>query len=136
MNSPTPRLIILTTHPGNLSQVVAVQKHALDGQLLRASPGDLLLLAEIQQVGTAQVRYAMRFKGQYPDTNGETERLWGRRWRHVVEGEDCRELDNPFSPEDAKVSSKNYGRGGPVIYVDPEDAKAFLQAGLLKPALG
>ncbi len=128
-------IILLRTHPENLKRVVEVQKHALKGQLTRAQPGDLLLLAEMRTSGPALATHAMWFRNQRLAKPGETEMLWGKSWRYVIEGEDCRTLDNPFSPQEAKVSSENYGRGGGVVYLAVEDADEFCRRGLLRPLL-
>ena len=128
-----PNLIVLKTHPEHLDQVVQAQRHALQTRLLKAQPGDLLLLAETRSKGSALVRYGMRFRGQRIARPGETESMWNKSWRYIIEGEDCKALERAFSPQIVKVSSANYGQGGPFVYIDPEDADAFKRDGLLKP---
>jgi hypothetical protein len=100
----------------------------------RARPDDILLLAEIQDHGSSVVRYAMRFREQILDEKGKSKALFGRRWRYLIEGNDCHELSR-FSPQERKVTSKNYGQGGPMVYVASKDAEAFRKAGLLQPLL-
>lgn len=128
-----PTLIVLKTHPEHLDQVIQAQRHALQSRILKAHPGDLLLLAETRSKGPAVVRYGMRFRGQRIARPGETETMWNKTWKYIIEGEDCRALESAFSPQIAKVSSANYGQGGPFVYIDPEDADAFRRGGLLSP---
>lgn len=133
-----PNMIIVKTSAKNLPNVVANQKHALYGRMKKARPGDVLLLAEICGRGPALVSYAMRLKEQHLDTANEAQAIWGERWPVIVEGEGCRKLDRPFNPQKERVtliSMKNYGPGGTLVYVDPKDAEAFLQKGLLRPLL-
>jgi hypothetical protein len=126
-------LILLKTHPANLPKVVEVQKHALQGKLTRAKPGDLLLLAEIRPRGAARATHAMWFKEQRAAHQGETEEIWNERWPFIVEGQGCCALDQPFVPEDVKVSAANYSQGGTIFYIEPLDADAFRAQGRLKP---
>lgn len=134
VESTGPLLIVLKTRPEYLDQVVESQTHALNGLMSRAKRGDILLLAEILGRGSSLVRYAMRFRDQTFDEEGKSEALFGRRWTYLVHGEDCCEL-TPFSPQERKVTSKNYGQGGGMVYVADEDAEAFRRAGLLQPLL-
>lgn len=128
-------MVILKTHSTNLARVVEVQKHALRGRLKNAQPGDLLLLAEIRDDGPTVVRYGMRLKRQRRADPGETEALWGKHWKFIIEGEGCCELNRPFDPQQTKVTSTSYGQGGTLVYVAAEDAEAFRRAGLLSPLL-
>ena len=80
----------------------------------------------------------MRFRCQRPDTTGETERIWGKHWKFIIEGDSWCKLDQPFDPQKERVTSvvcKDYGPGGPFFYVLNEDAKAFRQRSLLRPLL-
>ncbi|MGB0087716.1 MAG: hypothetical protein WBP94_20360 [Rhodomicrobiaceae bacterium] len=111
-----------------------LQKHALKYRIKNAKTNDLLLLAEIQSQGPAVVCYGMWLKCQRPAERGETDKIWGKEWKFIIEGQGCDSLPR-FSPEREKVSLKNYGKGGggTVIYVLPEDMNAFREKGLLMP---
>ena len=131
-----PKLIILKTHPEHLYGVVKEQKHALDGKMRGAEEGDLLLIAEIRNPGSAWVRYGMWFVKQRPAKPGESEAIWnGDSWKYIVEAKGCLELDKSFRPEDEKTSRKSYGQGGTVVYVRDDDADAWRRKGLLQPLL-
>jgi hypothetical protein len=81
--SDMPKLIVLRTLRQHIDGVVEKHKHALNVQL-DAQQGDILLIA--QKGGL--VLYAMRFQNQRPDTAGESERVWGRHWKFIIEGAD------------------------------------------------
>lgn len=130
--SDMPRLVVLRTLPENFDGVIQTSKHALDGRLA-AEPRDILLIGH-----SGQVTHAMRFRCQRPDTSGETEKIWGRRWRFIIEGDDLCKLIRPFSPQQERVtevSRKNYGPGFALFYVLDDDARAFREGGLLRPIL-
>jgi 5-methylcytosine-specific restriction protein A len=71
----------------------------------------------------------MTFVRTYLDQNGETDRIWGRHWRYVIEGEALRALRRPFNIAELQVSAKNYGRGGPIVHVDPLDEEILRRDG-------
>jgi hypothetical protein len=134
--SDMPNLVLLKTRPENFDQVIRLQRHALHGEMLRAHPGDLLLLARTQPGISARVLCAMWLERQRHATAGEVDANWpGNHWGIIVEGRGCSRLDHPFYPQQEKVTQTNYGPGGAVFYVDPKDAEAFRQRGLLRPVL-
>lgn len=114
------------------------RKHATDGRPQEILPGDWLLI----QVTSGQpgneirrVRYAMKYRRCYADTVGECQKLFGHRWRYIIEGEDLRVLRRPFDIEKVQVSAANYGSG--VIrfaYIVPEDEHVIVSRGLLEGA--
>jgi hypothetical protein len=99
------------------------------------SKGDLILISlAIAKTsdGLPPIRYAMIFDRIRPDNTGETSRaIWGKKWRYVLYGRDCRPLCRPFDIRDHQVSDSNYGQGGPFVYVHPADEAALSQLGLL-----
>jgi len=129
-----PTIIILRTTAEHIKGVVDHQKHALDRPMQRAQPGDLLLIAQIQPKGPAIARYAMWFKSQHRDDAQESQAIWGRHWNFLIEGESGHELTVPFAPAQIKPDGP-YGRGGPYVYIRPEDAEDFRRDGRLAPLL-
>lgn len=130
----TPKLIVLRTELAHFDAVVKEQKHALEVRL-GAKPGDILLLSK---KGSGVVSHAMKFVRQRPDRDGETEMIWGRSWKFIVDGDACCELDRAFGPQGERITKlerREYGRGGPFYYLLEEDAEAFRQKGLLRPLL-
>ncbi len=134
--SDMPNVILLKTRPENFERVIERQRHALDGMLSKAQPGDLLLLARTQNHGSAQVHYAMWFERQRRASAGEVEENWpGNDWDIIVEGRDCCRLERPFDPQLEKVSQKSYGQGGTIFYIEAQDAEHFRRQGFLRPVL-
>jgi hypothetical protein len=41
---------------------------------------------------------------------GDTKRIWGRQWKHIIRGREFRILRKPFDIEKVQVSSDNYGQ--------------------------
>ena len=130
-------MIVLQTRPEHLKAVIEKSKRALNGVMKCVRAGDVLLIAESPPPRNApQIWYAMRYRRMYPDSRRESEAIWGKRWRYIVEGEDCQLLDHPFSLKDVQVSAKNYGQGAiSFTYLDDRDAKLLIDRSLLKPVL-
>jgi len=130
-------MLLLKTDRATLNQVVHAMKHATD-VLPKISPGAILLLHQNLKglaPGEKPIQFAMEFFRCYVDRNNESDRLWGRHWRHIIEASKCWALANPFDISDIQVSSKNYGRG--VIryaYIDPVDVEVIVAKGLLAEA--
>jgi len=73
----------------------------------------------------------MSFVRSYRDAQGESDKIWGHHWPFIIEGTDLKELERPFNIKAVQKSSKNYGQGGPVVYVDPLDQRAIESGGYL-----
>lgn len=81
-------LILLKTSGSTLGRVVEYNKHALSGRI-SAVRGELILISETESTlrpNRLPVRHVMEFRRCYPDSQGESQRIWGRRWRYIVEG--------------------------------------------------
>ncbi|BCM16352.1 hypothetical protein [Mesorhizobium sp. J8] len=127
-------LIILKTTKQHFIGVTEHQKHALRGRMTKAHQGDVLIIAEIQDNGPAVAKYAMQFKQQYADHVGQSEVIWGKRWRFIVDGEKGCWLSKPFAPAALKPDGP-YAQGGTLVYVPTADAIDFIAAGHLSPIL-
>jgi 5-methylcytosine-specific restriction protein A len=130
-------MLLLKTDRSTLTQVTSSMKHATD-PAPKVRKGAILLLHQ-NLAGLARgekpIQYAMEFLQCYADENNESEKLWGRHWRHIIEASRCWRLATPFDITAIKVSSKNYGRG--VIrfaYVDTLDAEVIVKNGFLNEA--
>ena len=101
----------------------------------RLSPGDLILISQTvthTDDGLPPIRYVMEFEKLRADRTGEISRgIWGRSWRYVVYGKNCRPLARPFNMADIQVSDHQYGQGGPYVYVAPQDEAVVHRLGLL-----
>lgn len=101
---------------------------------LRLDPGDVILFA--QSRGTLEpaqppIRYRMTFVRFSDSAEEESQRLWGKRWRYMLEGENCRPLRRPFDIRHLQASRKMYDQLGPV-YLDPEDESVLESGGYME----
>lgn len=97
---------------------------------LRLNPGDVILFAQSRgtlEPGQPPIRYRMSFVRFSESAEEESQKLWGKSWRYMVEGDECRALRKPFDIRHVQVSKKIYDQLGPV-YLDPED-HSILEAG-------
>ena len=78
------------------------------------------------------IQYVMEFERLYLDTGGESKEIWGIQYKYIIEGRNCRQLKIPFDIRNYQVTKKEYGPGGPFVYVETEDARAIQQHGLLE----
>jgi hypothetical protein len=131
---PSPTVVVLRTAPENIPKVIEHKIHALNGRLVRAKPGDLLLIAERQRVGPAIAKYGMLLQEVRPDVSQKSKEIWGKQWKYIIEGRDLVALAMPFSPHEIAPLS-GYGAGGPFVYISPDDAEEFRRRGLLAPFL-
>lgn len=127
-------MAIFKTDASTLPNVIAHAKHALYRVPNRLIQGDRVLIAQTLQSlqrGKKQIRFVMSYVRSYRDTRGESDQIWGRHWPFIIEGTDLRELTRPFNIAAMQITSRNYGQGGPVVYVDPVDEKAIESEGYL-----
>lgn len=130
-------MIILRTNPENISEVVRHAKHALNKKPT-LNQGELILISQISEntiFGYREcknpIQYVMEFERIYLDTSGESIKIWGKPYKYIVEGRNCRPL-RPFDIRKYQVTKKEYGPGGPFVYVEPEDVRVLQQHGLLE----
>lgn len=113
--------------------MVKLCKHALDSQP-HITVGDIILLAETKDnlvSGEKPIRYLMEFHRIYADSKGESERIWGKHWRYIIEGRGCRTLKRPFDICEIQLTETNYAQGGPYVYVARKDEDMLNREGYL-----
>ena len=125
-------MYIFRTKPEHIEQVIATKKHALEVNP-KLQYGELVLISRTRDTadGKPPIRYVMRHSRTLPDLHDETVRIWGKKWPYIMEFETCKEL-TPFDIKDVQVSAHNYGPGGPIVRVMPEDEYQIETLGLLK----
>lgn len=99
--------VIFKTDAVTLPGVLKHAKHALQVEP-KLSRGDTILIAQTLQSlrrREKQIRYRMGFVRSYLDTNGETDRIWHRHWRYVVEGTSLKTLRRPIMAQGALSST-------------------------------
>lgn len=127
-------MVIFRTSKETIDKVVSHCKHALNGKP-DLTPGEDILISQTVSTtrdGRPPIRYIMQFVRIYRDTDGESKRIWGKKWNYIIEGENCITLKKPFNISNHQVSDKNYGPGGPVTYVADVDVKTLKKKGLLE----
>jgi hypothetical protein len=128
-------MILLKTRQEHMDAVRRNRKHASDACPERLTVGEWILIqvtAGRPGNETHRVRYAMRFSRCRRDLTEETLRLFGQKWRYLIEGIEFRVLRHPFDIEKVKVSTANYGQGAiRFAYVDKADADAIAARNLL-----
>jgi hypothetical protein len=125
-------MTIFRTSRKTIQTVVQHSKHALKG-CPELTQGDLILVSELvtECFDDMPIKYVMEYVRCYKDDTGESETLWGKQWKYMIEGKNCRPLRSPFNINRLQVSDKNYGQGGPWVHVDPADEKVLRERGLL-----
>jgi hypothetical protein len=79
--------------------------------------------------GQKQIRYSMVFVQTHRDLTRESQRIWGKYWPWIIECKDRAELANPFNISEVQVATKEYGRGGTLVYLDTRDEQFLIKAG-------
>jgi 5-methylcytosine-specific restriction enzyme A len=127
-------MIILKTSQDTIGEVVRHSKHALKMRP-NVKQGELILISELKTKlppHRKPIQYVMEFEECHEDRQQESLRIWGRHWRYVINGGNCRPLKTPFDISTVQVTNKDYGRGGAVVHVNDDDAQVLILMGLLE----
>jgi hypothetical protein len=127
-------MILLKTSGRTIDKVVEHAKHALHRPLYLAR-GELILISQTEDSlrhADLPIRCSMEYVRCYEDKDGESLRIWGKRWNYIVEGANCRRLRKPFRMSEVQVSDKNYGRGFVVFNIDSADERHLQNNGYLE----
>jgi hypothetical protein len=130
-----PRYVILKTKRRQYHEVLHHQKHATDEPPISIGPGDVILIHCEASGKTVppRVTHEMTCVRVYPDTTGESRKIWGRSWQFIIQGSNLRQLPKaiPIS-RFGKASGKNYGQGAQkFVYVEDADLADLKADGLL-----
>lgn len=83
-------------------------KHATDGKPHRIKPGDIILIAQTKSTllpGQKPIRWIMNFVSCEADVNNLSDKIWGKHWRYIINGNNVRPIE-PFDINEIKVTSK------------------------------
>ena len=130
-------MLLLKTSKDTLPKVVETAKHALAARPDYV-PGELALIAQTKEdlrVGEPSIKYRIEIVRIYEDKDNESDRIWGRHWKYIVEGRNCLPLKNPFDIADIQITDKNYVTGGTYFHIERADAEALMKGGWLDIAL-
>jgi 5-methylcytosine-specific restriction protein A len=130
-------VILFKTDAKHMFGVRKYARHATDAVPRELVPGETILLQVTvlsARSAAPKIKYVMTFVKSYPDETGESDRIWGRHWRYIVEGVDLYELKRPVDMRQVNESGTNYRRGAvKYVYVHPKDEQAILASGRLEP---
>lgn len=121
-------MLLLKTSGRTIDEVVRRAKHATDSRP-NAQIGDLILIAQTKdtlQPGKKSIRYIMTYKGYRLDTENESKRVWGKKWKYIIDGYDVVEIRG-FNIEDIQVSKKNYDPIVTHCRLEPKDEEAVVE---------
>jgi len=127
-------MIIVKTSGDTIGNVVRHAKHALTCQP-RLRRGDIILISQTKDSlppYTKPIQYIMEYERCYYDREKESQKIWGKFWPYIIEGRNCRQLKKSFEISDVQVTAKDYGRGGPIVYVEDADIRVLKEMGLLE----
>ena len=127
-------MIIIKTSGKTIGNVVRHAKHALNGQP-RLRRGDIILISQTKDSlppNTKPIQYLMEYERCYYDKEKESQQIWGTFWPYIIEGRNCRPLKKSFEMSEVQVTAKDYGRGGPIVYVEDADIRVLKEMGLLE----
>lgn len=126
-------MIIVRTSAETIDNVVLHMKHALNGRP-KLSPGEKILIAQTKSslpYHKEPIQYLMEFEQIYYDKEKESLKIWGKFWPYIIKGKNCKRLKTPFDINRIQTTNKNYGRGGPIVYVERKDEDIIINNGLL-----
>jgi 5-methylcytosine-specific restriction protein A len=121
-------MIIIKTDKSTISKVVEIEKHATQKRV-NCNPGDLILIQQNVNslTGTEKaIKWVMEFVALREDKNEESQRLWGKKWKYIIDGKNIRKVP-PFNINEIQVTDKNYRGVQWVGYVEAEDEIEVLE---------
>jgi 5-methylcytosine-specific restriction protein A len=126
------QIVMFGTHADMLPGVLEHSMHALDFQP-NMTQGDIILIARTMPLprGQLQIQHRMAYLRSRVDRDGDTDRIWGRHWTYIIEGNDLRRLRNPFNVANVQGLIGNYAQGDPIVYLPPRDQEVLRRGGYL-----
>ena len=122
-------IILFKNHASTLNGVLKNAKHASNGRPRNIKPGDIILIAQTKGSllpNEKPIRWIMNYVSCYEDTENESSKIWGKKWRYIIQGENVRSIE-PFDIEDIKVSNKDYNSVQTFCELEPNDEKEVLK---------
>lgn len=118
-------MLLLKTSGKTIEEVIRRAKHATNARP-NAQLGDMILIAQTKgtlAAGQKSIRYVMTYKGHRLDTTNESQKIWGKKWKYMIDGYDIIEIPG-FNIEDIQVSKKNYDPIVTHCRLEPQDEEA------------
>lgn len=120
-------MIIIKTNKTTLQKVIEIEKHATQKRV-NCNSGDLMLIQQNLRSlykGEKSIKWVMNFVSQYEDINGESQRLWGKKWKYIIAGKNLRKVPS-FDMWDIQITNRDYKKVQWMGYVEPEDQSQVL----------
>jgi 5-methylcytosine-specific restriction protein A len=123
-------MIIFKNRGDTMEGVLQNQKHATSNNL-QFVPGEIILIQQtfstLAYPTQKSIRWIMNYVQTYPDVHNESDRIWGRHWKYIIEGTNLRPVEG-FDIAELQVTNLNYGQGAIThAYIDPLDEAAVLK---------
>ena len=124
-------MMLLKTDKKNFSKVLQFQKHGLKGRPKQVKAGELGLLAQLRKdvKGQKPITHVALYKGAREDTDFETDAIWRKHYRFVVDLENIKKLKEPFDLRD--ISVRNYDQVQFNSKITEDDAAKIINGGYL-----
>jgi len=122
-------IMLFKNHASTLNGVLKNAKHASNGKPKNIQPGDVILIAQTKGSllpDEKPIRWIMNFVRTYEDSDNESVKIWGKKWRYIIQGENVRSVE-PFDIEDLKISNKDYNSVQTFCDLDSEDEKEVMK---------
>ena len=116
-------MLLFKNSAKTMEGVLSNAKHATDGKTHNVKPGDIILIAQTKNTllpGQKQIRWIMNFVSCEEDVNNLSDKIWGKHWRYLINGDNIRSVE-PFDINDIKITSKNYDAVQTYAIIEPED---------------
>jgi len=118
-------MLLLKTSKATIGEVVRRAKHASNTRP-NAEAGDIVLIAQTKSTlkpDEESIRYIMTYEDSRIDESNESQRIWGRHWKYLINGSNVMEIPG-FNIEDVQVSKRNYDPIVTHCRLDPLDEEA------------
>lgn len=121
-------MLLIKTSMNTLGAVLREAKHASIGKPKHVKPGDIILVSQTKNTtppNQKSIRWIMEYIDTREDINNDSDRIWGRHWRYIIEAKNVRYVE-PFNIDEIQVTKKDYGPAVAFSTIEPEDETAIL----------
>jgi 5-methylcytosine-specific restriction protein A len=121
-------MLLIKNSAGTMQGVLENAMHATEGKPQTVKKGDIILIAQTKTTlkpGEKPIRWVMDFVSCEEDEKDLTTKIWERKWRYIITGENLRSVE-PFDIMDIKLSSKDYNAVQTHCKVELEDEEIIL----------
>ncbi|PYF74354.1 HNH endonuclease signature motif containing protein [Pedobacter nutrimenti] len=116
-------MIIIKNSAASLVGTLENQKNATNNNIVLEKNEIILLQQTVRSLknkGQKQICWMMNYVKTYEDTNNESDSIWGKHWKYIIQGENLRPVEG-FNIKDLQVTAHNYSQPQFNVKVKPED---------------